>query len=221
MLVTDPSWAQMEESHLTRDDRPTTLDLYWIPLGTGAHVVRASGKTYERLSALVQHRSPRALYHSALVAVVDGAPVVIEMTPIPDTRGRIERGVVAEGPVGWRPAGRLRLFRYEIRRWSGGTIPDLASAVGSPVHLSSKPDLVNQALVLVPSVPTPVWGRDELGTGDMWNSNSVVAWVLTRIGLDADAGQPPSRGRAPGWRAGVSVAKRKMTEVPTTIPVTS
>ena len=149
--------------------------------------MRASGRAYERLSALVQHRSPQDLYHSALVAVVDGTSVVIEMTPLPDTRGRIERGVVAEGPVGWRPAGRLRLFRYEIRRWRGGIIPDLASAVGSPVHLSSEADLVNQALAMVPSVPTPVWGRDELGAGEMWNSNSVVAWVLTRIGLHADA----------------------------------
>ena len=67
---------------------------------------------------------------------------------------------------------------------------------------------------MVPSVPTPVWGRDELRAGEMWNSNSVVAWVLTRIGLHADAGQPPNHGRAPGWKAGVTVAQRQMTEVP-------
>ena len=200
---------------------PAALDLYWIPLGAGAHVVRASGMGYERLSALVQHRSPQDLYHSALVAVVDGVSVVIEMTPIPDTRGPMDRGVVAEGPVGWRPAGRLRLFRYEIRRWSGGIIPDLDSAVGSPVQLTSEAALVNQALALVPSVPTPVWGRDELGTGEMWNSNSVVAWVLTRTGLHANACQPPNHGRAPGWDAGVTVAERQMTEVEITSRVAS
>jgi hypothetical protein len=182
-----------------------SLDLYWIPLGAGAHVVRASGRTYERLSAFMQHRPEQDLYHSALVAVVDDASIVIEMTPIPDSRGRIERGVVAEGPVGCRPAGRFRVFRYEIRRWSGGEIPDLADAVNSPVHLSSDPELVNQALAMVPSVPTAVWGRDELRAGEMWNSNSVVAWVLTRIGLIQDAGQPPNHGRAPGWDAGVRV----------------
>ena len=215
------SATDMTASHLQRCDRPSTLDLYWIPLGAGAHVVRASGGAYERLSAIVQHRSPEALYHSALVAVVDGTTVVIEMTPVPDSRGRIERGVVAEGPVGWRPAGRLRLFRYEIRRWRGGVIPDLASAVGSPVHLSSESDLVHHALDLVPSVPTPVWGRDELGAGEMWNSNSVVAWVLTRTGLHTNAGQPPNHGRAPGWDAGVTVAERQMTEVSVTSRVAS
>ena len=195
-------------------DRSATLDLYWIPLGAGAHVVRASGGAYEHLSAFMQHRSRQDLYHSALVAVVDDASVVIEMTPIPDSWGRIERGVVAEGPVGCRPAGHFRLFRYEIRRWSGGVIPDLASAVGSPVHLSSDVDLVTQALAMVPSVPTPVWGRDELRAGEMWNSNSVVAWVLTRMGLLQFAGQPPDHGRAPGWDAGATVATRQMCESP-------
>ncbi len=67
----------------------------------------------------------------------------------------------------------------------------------------------------MPSVPTPVWGRDELGAGEMWNSNSVIAWVLTRSGLQAKAGQPPHHGRAPGWDAGVTVAARQMTDVST------
>lgn len=160
----------------------------------------------------MQHRSRQDLFHSALVAVVDGDAVVIEMTPIPDSRGRTERGVVAEGSVGCRPAGHFRLFRYEIRRWSGGVIPDVASAVGSPVRLSSDADVITRALAVVPSVPMPVWGRDELRAGDMWNSNSVVAWILTRIGLLRFAGQPPHHGRAPGWDAGVTVATRQMSE---------
>jgi hypothetical protein len=64
-------------------------------------------------------------------------------------------------------------------------------------------------LDLVPSVPTPVWGRDELDTGDMWNSNSVVSWLLTSAGIDPDTIAPPPGGRAPGWRAGVAVAHRR------------
>jgi hypothetical protein len=42
----------------------------------------------------------------------------------------------------------------------------------------------------------------------MWNSNSVIAWLLTRAGIDAGAIQPPQPGRAPGWRAGLVVATR-------------
>jgi hypothetical protein len=59
----------------------------------------------------------------------------------------------------------------------------------------------------VPSVPTP-WGRDELRAGEMWNSNSVVAWLIAQTGLDVDAIQPPVGGRAPGWNAGLVVARR-------------
>jgi hypothetical protein len=57
-------------------------------------------------------------------------------------------------------------------------------------------------------VPTPVWGRDDLHADEMWNSNSVMAWVITRAGLDIDSIQPPMGGRAPGWHAGVTVARR-------------
>jgi hypothetical protein len=42
----------------------------------------------------------------------------------------------------------------------------------------------------------------------MWNSNSIIAWLLERAGIDAAAVAPPSGGRAPGWAAGVAVARR-------------
>jgi hypothetical protein len=61
---------------------------------------------------------------------------------------------------------------------------------------------------LVAQVPTPVWGRDDFATGEMWNSNSVIAWVIARSGMDAESIQPPAGGRAPGWQAGLVVARR-------------
>ena len=184
------------------------VDLYWIPLGAGAHVVRISGRTYEAIAARLHRRAPCDLYHSALIVTTTDGSFVIEMTPITDGRGRQDRGVVAEGPVGTKWAGRLRVFRYEIHRWRDGAIPDLAQAVDSPVRVTSDPTMAQQVLDLVPSVPTPTWGRDELRAGDMWNSNSVVAWVLASSGLDAVAGHPPSGGRAPGWDAGIVTAQR-------------
>ena len=136
---------------------------------------------------------------------------MIESAPIRDREGR-ERGVIAEGPVGTRGAGRFRLFRYEIRRWRGGSIPDANEAVSSPVRVANDLARAQRVLDLVPSVPTPVWGRDELRTGDMWNSNSLISWLLLRAGVDTRDLQPPRGGRAPGWGAGLVVGQREMEE---------
>ncbi|HEX2404387.1 MAG TPA: hypothetical protein VHM29_06760 [Acidimicrobiia bacterium] len=188
---------------------PGAVDLYWIPLGAGAHVVRLSGKVYEALTAFIGRRPRRALYHTALeVGVLDGR-YVIESAPIRDIEGP-ERGVVAEGPVGTRWAGRFRLFRYEIRRWREGSIPDAIEAVGGPVRVTKDLARAQRVLDLVPSVPTPVWGRDELHTGDMWNSNSLISWLLVRAGVDTQDLHPPPGGRAPGWDAGLVVGRREM-----------
>jgi hypothetical protein len=60
----------------------------------------------------------------------------------------------------------------------------------------------------VESVPKLIWGRDQIGAGDMWNSNSVIAWLLAMAGIPMETIEPPARGRAPGWDAGVEVARR-------------
>jgi hypothetical protein len=185
----------------------TAIDLYWLPLGAGGHSVRLNGRVFEAVAALLERRRPCDLYHSGLEVRVPQGRFVIEMTPIPDGNGR-ERGVVAEGAVGSRRAGRLRIFRYEVRRWCGGTIPDMNEAVESPQRLTDDPGLAQRALELAAEVPTPVWGRDELGTGEMWNSNSLVAWLIERCGLSAGSVRAPAGGRAPGWRAGFEVALR-------------
>lgn len=184
------------------------LDLYWIPLGAGTPVVRASGRAYEAVMAFAQRRPRRALFHAALVAPTDVGTFTIEVAPIPDRHGPTVRGVVGEGAVGTRLAGWLRIFRYEIRCWRDGKIPDLAFAVASPVPLSDSVDEVLRVFETLALAPRPVWGRDELRAGEMWNSNSVVAWVLARAGLLARAGPAPAGGRAPGWDAGVVVARR-------------
>jgi hypothetical protein len=177
------------------------VDLYWIPLGAGQHAVRLSGRLFEAISARVQGRSPCHLYHSALVVVAPEGRFVIEQTPVPDTHGE-RRGVVLEGPVGSRLAGRFRLFRYEVRRWRDGVIPDIAKAVSS-VRVTDDPAQASQILDLVPSVPALVWGRDEGHTGDIWNSNSVISWLIASASLDVAGIHPPSGGRAPGWQAGL------------------
>jgi hypothetical protein len=61
-----------------------------------------------------------------------------------------------------------------------------------------------RVLDLVPSVSTSVWGRDELRTGDMWNSNSLISWLF----LGARGADLPAIMRSsPGWDAGLVVAR--------------
>jgi hypothetical protein len=187
-----------------------SIDLYWLPLGAGGHSVRLNGRVYEAVAARVERRAPCDLYHSALEVRVPKGRFVIEQTPIPDSNGG-ERGVVAEGAVGSRWAGRFRIFRYELRRWRDGVIPDVAEAVESPRRLSDDPEQARRLLALAPYVPTLVWGRDQLRAGEMWNSNSVIAWLVAQAGLDPEAIQPPTGGRAPGWNAGLVVARRQKT----------
>jgi hypothetical protein len=188
----------------------TGIDLYWLPLGAGGHSVRLNGRIFEALAARLAGRRRCDLYHSGLEVRVPEGRFVIEMTP--SRAGDAgDRGVVAEGAVGTRAAGRFRLFRYEVRRWRDGVIPDVAEAVESPRRLSDDADCARRLLDLVPQVPTPVWGRDELHTGEMWNSNSLTSWLLVRSGLDVRSIAPPPGGRAPGWRAGIVVARSALT----------
>jgi hypothetical protein len=186
------------------------IDLYWLPLGAGGHSVRLNGLVFEALAARLQHRGRADLYHSALEVHVPEGRFVIEQAPAWGTSG--ERGVVAEGPVGIRAAGRFRLFRYEVRRWRDGVIPDIAEAVESPRRLSDDTGRARRLLELVPAMPTPVWGRDELHTGEMWNSNSFISWLITRSDLDVDTVRLSKGGRAPGWHAGIVLAKRQLGE---------
>jgi hypothetical protein len=188
-------------------------DLYWIPLGAGGHSVRFNGRAFEALDAARHHRQRRDIYHAALVVELDGDRYTIELAPSPDSDGT-SRGVVATGAVGSRHAGWLRLFRYEVRCWRGGSIPDLAEAVGGPRRVTSDPRVARRILALVATTPTPVWGRDELKAGEMWNSNSMIAWLIATAGLPTRFLGPPPGGRAPGWDSGLEVARVSARECP-------
>ena len=183
------------------------VELYWLPLGAGGHSVRLNGRVYERVVAWLERREALALYHAALRVKLPEGSYVIEQAPVRDGGGA-ERGVVAEGAVGSRRAARFRIFRYELRCWRGGVIPDADEAGDSPRRVTSDPDIARRLLELVHDVPTATWGRDELGAGEMWNSNSLIAWLLARAGIATETIHPPSGGRAPGWRAGLVVAGR-------------
>jgi hypothetical protein len=198
------------EPYRMTDESRASVDLYWLPLGAGGHSVRLNGRVFEALAARLERRAACDLYHAALEVCASDGRFVIEQAPVRDGNGA-ERGVVAEGAVGSRWAGRFRIFRYEVRRWRDGVIPDVREAVESPRRLTDDPRLAQRVLDLVPHVPTAVWGRDELGAGEMWNSNSLISWVIARSGVDAGSIQAPAGGRAPGWDAGLAVARSQET----------
>jgi hypothetical protein len=185
-----------------------SVELYWLPLGAGGWFVKLNGRIWEAVHALWQRRQPRDLYHTALVVrVPEGRFVVENCWPIPNADGPA-RGVLVEGPVFSRWLGRWQVFRYEVRCWPDGVIADAGEAVASPQLLTGDPGVARRLLRLVRCLPSPVWGRDELRTGEMWNSNSVIAWLLACSGLPTERIRPPAGGRAPGWQAGLAVAHR-------------
>lgn len=183
------------------------IELYWLPLGAGGHSVRLNGKVYESLVAAFQRRGRLDLFHAGLLIFSNSERYAVEMTPVPSGAPEA-RGVVATGPVGSRLLGGLRLFRYEIRCWPGGAIPDIEYAVASPVTASADSAQIARVLNVIKAVPTPTWGRDELSGGEMWNSNSMIAWTLERSGVNTDEIPLPANGRAPGWDAGRAIARR-------------
>ena len=125
------------------------VDLYWIPLGAGASVVRANGWLLSTVEGLLRRQPRRPIYHSALVAHSGAGSFVIEMTPVTDDNGVNERGVVAQGRVGMRWLGRFRMFRCEIHRWKGGVIPDLSAAIDGPVRVTNDAATTQRILDLV------------------------------------------------------------------------
>jgi len=186
---------------------PSRVIVHWIPLGAGgAAAVRVSGRIYEAVRSLIERRRPCDLYHAALEVYLEGERFVIENAwPSPD--GNIAaRGVVLEGPV-WSPRlCRLRTFRYEVRCWKDGTIPDIDHAVASPI-LSNSPNHARRIVEAADTIPRLTWGRKVGIAAEMWTSNSVVSYLLTTSGLPAAGYRPPNGGRAPGWDAGICVGR--------------
>jgi hypothetical protein len=169
------------------------VNLYWLPLGAGGHFVRLNGRIYEALAARMERHPACDLYHSALHVEVAEGTFVIEQAPVHDWSGK-QRGVVAEGAVGSRWAGRFRIFRYEVRLWRDGHIPDVAEAADSPRRLSNDEDRARRVLELIAQ------SRLRCGVAMSWDGrdvelHSVIAWLIARSGIDTASVRPPDGGR--------------------------
>ena len=185
----------------------SAVDLYWIPLGAGGHCVRFNGRVFEALEAARQHRQRCDVYHAALVVELDGDRYTIEIAPSPNA-DEASRGVVATGAVGSRYA---RLAAPVSLR-----DPLLARRVNPRSRLGGRrPPPAHQRSTDRPPATRPHRDRAHarLGTrrarsGREWNSNSDDRLAdRHRRSVDRDL-RPPPRGRAPGWDAGLEVARR-------------
>lgn len=197
----------MDSSSTGSTRTSATVDLYWMPVGAGtSRLQQASLRLWEAFEA-ARARRPRArLVHCALKLRPDNTQVfTLELTP-----AFIGADVppLATGPVGFHGADRFRLFRYQLRCLSGDALPDEQWAIGSPIPLSRDPHIARRILDLARDVPAHTWGRRVPGTNEMWTSDSIIAWLLARAGLDLSTIAPPEGCRAAGWFSGIELARR-------------
>lgn len=187
--------------------------LWWLPVGAGGHVVIHTSRWWEAYRAWREDRIERPLFHAALEVFTGQGRHVIEMAP---AWGQLSgsSGVVATGPVGLGWLGRSRVFRYEVRCRRDGEIPDRAWAPAPPILLTLTTSEAEALLRRVAVVPRYTWGRDAMGAGEMWNSNSLVSWLLQTSGIDAAVLRPPDGGSAPGWSAGIAAARTTLPGTP-------
>lgn len=184
-----------------------SLELLWIPVGAGTSAFqRASLVAWEWVEARRCRRERVTLLHCGL-KIRDGAGESFTLEIAPAFIGG-PNPPLATGPVGIRGADRLRLFRYQLRHVPAEQLPDEQWAVEAPIRLTGDCGVVDRLLALAPAVPRHVWGRRAPGTTEMWTSDSTIAWLLIKAGVDVASLAIPPRSRAPGWYAGIQLARR-------------
>ncbi|MCC6382276.1 MAG: hypothetical protein IT304_07190 [Dehalococcoidia bacterium] len=176
------------------------LDLYWLPVGAGTHVQRASLVLYESIAAAFARRRRSTLCHAGLEMGLGGRTFTLELTPVPAAQ---DVPAAMTGAVGSPLAGRLRLFRYQLVCREAPALPDAQWAVGEPRRLSADPAAIRRVMDLAHTVPARTWGRRADGTHEMWTSNSAVSWLLLEAGVPLRAAAIPAGVTAPGWQAGI------------------
>lgn len=70
-----------------RQPESTSIDLFWLPLSAGGHLVRLNGRVFEALSALRQRRPRCDLYHTALEIRVRDERFTVDLGHAAPARG--------------------------------------------------------------------------------------------------------------------------------------
>ena len=174
------------------------VELYWIPLGAGGHCVRFNGRIFEALDAA--RRAP-----SALRPLPRGARRPARRPALHDRARRRRRTPTRRAAASSAPApsaaatsAGCACFATRFAAGEADRSPTWTTRSAGRCRLTTDPGVARRLLDLVAAVPRPVWGRDELDAGEMWNSNSVIAWLVATAGLPADELEPAAAGQGAG-----------------------
>jgi hypothetical protein len=116
--------------------------------------VRLNGIVYEALSLASIGAARVTSTTRRSTSGLRGGRFVIEMTPV-RAGGGTKQDIVALGAVGSRRGSRFPIFRYEIRRWRDGYIPDVAEAVEPTARQERPPTSPSGWLTWRPRFPRP------------------------------------------------------------------
>lgn len=204
----DPQTTHIDEDRsLAPGGACCYVDLYWLPVaaGTMSRLRMWSLALWEAIEAARARRPRATLYHAALKVGVHGnTTYTLELTPAFAGDAVIP---AMSGPVGLPGADRFRMFRYEMRCLQAEVLPDEEWAVAT-LRVAADCASARRVLDLAPAVPDHTWGLRTRGTSEMWTSDSAISWLLAAAGINASGIPLPPGGRAPGWSAGLDVARR-------------
>ena len=200
------------------------LDLYWLPLGAGGHSVRV-----QRPHLRGGGRSPRCAAAAPSVTTSTTRRSTGDDAGGHPTQSRwsaakalvsaeaADHGAVAGGARGQPPARPLGAVSIRDPLLSVAARSQTSRRrLRAPAAADRRPCSCSggSVLELVPlrsDLRSGGWTRSQ--TGEMWNSNSLVSWLLVSHRPDVGrADRLPVGGRAPGWQAGIAVAAPRSPE---------
>jgi hypothetical protein len=197
-------WPKMPEDPVQdrsagEGDCPCYIRLRYIKIEGSS--VRIFGKI------LVSNPHGRQFYHSALEvqAPIEGIcrRFSIELLDyVSDPEEAKKRGQVVTGGaagIGSSAGTQYGIFLTPDGKVDGGDDPDIAHA-GRRI-VSRDCDKVRKLVQLVPQIPPNDYSSD-------WTSNSIISWLLEKIGLDPSKIEPPVDGMTPSWSNGIAEAKK-------------
>jgi hypothetical protein len=178
--------ADAVEGHLASGEIPG----YWTPMFKGRVADASSRRSHwtarSSTSKTTNYRSRRPDSHSrSHRSASPRSKAANRSTPAPDAHATGGLSAPADYSVA-EPQQFERFARLQVETDVVVCPPDSAS--GCPRRgVWVFPDVLlirlqHSSRDTLRGSPAPVWGRDEFGTDEIWNSNAVISWLVTQSG---------------------------------------